>query len=54
MKNDEICEHIKKINELKLPKELVCEERIKIGSAWVRFAHMSDLWCNTMMRPVRQ
>ncbi len=35
MENDEICEHIQKIKELKQPKELACEECIKIGSDWV-------------------
>jgi len=35
MENEEICEHIKAIKQLKLPKELVCEECIKIGSDWV-------------------
>jgi hypothetical protein len=35
MENESTCEHIKKIKELKLPKELVCEECIKSGSEWV-------------------
>jgi hypothetical protein len=30
-----ICEHIKKIKELKLSADLVCEECIKTGSDWV-------------------
>jgi uncharacterized UBP type Zn finger protein len=35
MENDQICEHIKDIKALKLPKELVCEECIKTNSTWV-------------------
>jgi hypothetical protein len=30
-----ICDDIKKIETLKKPKELVCEECIKIGATWV-------------------
>lgn len=33
--NDEICEHISGVITLKLPKEQVCEECVKIGSDWV-------------------
>ena len=32
MGNEEICEHIIQIKELKLPQEFVCEDCIKIGS----------------------
>jgi hypothetical protein len=35
MENETICEHIKKIEKLKQPKKLVCEECIKSGSEWV-------------------
>ena len=35
MEDGSICEHIKKIKELKLPADLVCEECIKTGSDWV-------------------
>lgn len=35
MENEQICEHIKKLQALKLPKELVCEECVKIGGQWV-------------------
>ena len=35
MNNDTTCQHIESITELKLAKELVCEECIKIGSDWV-------------------
>lgn len=31
----EICSHIKEVTELKLPKEHVCEECIKIKSRWL-------------------
>ncbi len=34
MEQNEICEHIAGIKHLKLPKELVCEECVKIGSNW--------------------
>ena len=32
---DNICEHIEEIKELKLPKDLICEECIKTGDQWV-------------------
>ncbi len=32
---EEICIHMKEIEKLKLPKEYVCEECIKIGRDWV-------------------
>ncbi len=32
---DDICSHLLAIKTLKHPKELVCEECIKIGSSWV-------------------
>jgi hypothetical protein len=32
---DEICSHMREIKELKLQKEHVCEECIKIGGKWV-------------------
>jgi len=35
MENEEVCNHIKAIKQLKLPKQLVCEECIKIDSDWV-------------------
>jgi hypothetical protein len=35
METEPVCEHIKEIKELKLPKALVCEECIKTGSDWV-------------------
>jgi Zn-finger in ubiquitin-hydrolases and other protein len=33
--NGETCQHIDAVAELKLPKKLVCEECVKIGSPWV-------------------
>lgn len=35
MKNQDICSHIAAISELKLAKEHVCEECIKLGTQWV-------------------
>lgn len=35
MENEQLCEHIAKINELIVPKEHVCEECIKNGGRWV-------------------
>lgn len=35
MENEQICEHIRNIDELKLPKELVCEACVKMDSIWV-------------------
>lgn len=35
METEQICDHIKNIKALKLPKELVCEECIKTNSTWV-------------------
>ncbi len=32
MGNESVCKHIKKIKELRLPKEFVCEQCIKLGS----------------------
>lgn len=32
---NEVCVHIQSITEIKMPKELVCEECIKNGSEWV-------------------
>ena len=31
----ELCEHLQALTEIKLAKELVCEECIKTGSEWV-------------------
>ena len=35
MEDGSVCEHIKNIQELKLARDLVCEECIKTGSDWV-------------------
>ncbi len=35
MANGQICGHIKNIAQLKQPAELVCEECVKTGDAWV-------------------
>lgn len=34
-KSDPTCRHIEALEELKEPRELVCEECIKTGSIWV-------------------
>lgn len=35
MEDEQICDHIKEIKELKQPVDLVCDECIKTGSRWV-------------------
>ncbi|WP_448699274.1 UBP-type zinc finger domain-containing protein [Mucilaginibacter sp. AW1-3] len=35
MENGDVCSHIKSIENLKLPKEPVCEECMKAGGSWV-------------------
>ena len=35
MEDEQICNHIKEIKELKQPVKLVCDECIKTGSRWV-------------------
>ena len=35
MAGEELCDHITAIKQLKHPKELVCEECVKIGEGWV-------------------
>ena len=35
MEEEQVCNHISSIKELKFPEELVCGECIKIGSDWV-------------------
>jgi hypothetical protein len=35
MEQNEICDHIALIKQLKLPQELVCKECVKMGSDWV-------------------
>ena len=35
MEEEQICDHIKEIKELKQPAKLVCDECIKTGSRWV-------------------
>ena len=35
MEDEQICDHIKEIKELKLPVKLVCDECVKTGSRWV-------------------
>ena len=35
MPDQKVCEHIKSISELKLPKSYECEECMKSGSTWV-------------------
>jgi len=35
MEEEQICDHIKAIKELKQPAEQVCDECIKTGSLWV-------------------
>ena len=33
--NNDLCEHLEAIKEIKSPRELVCEECIKTGSTWL-------------------
>lgn len=35
MDNQQVCEHIKQVKELKQPVKLVCEECIKTGDTWL-------------------
>jgi uncharacterized UBP type Zn finger protein len=35
METEHVCKHIKDSRDIKLPKQLVCEECIKTGDGWV-------------------